>query len=419
MTNAYDCIIIGGGPAGATTATLLAKHGRSALVLERYPFPRHRVGESLMPQTYWTFKRLGMLEKLQAMDFPVKESVQFVTANGKESAPFFFTDRDPNEWSRTWQVRRDVFDKMMIDNAVANGAEVIHGANVREVIMDGERAKGVRAIVDGKVREFAAKVVVDASGQSGLLSRQLGLREPDERLKNASIYAHYRNCEWEEGRNAGATIIMHTRDRNGWFWWIPLNEKDRLVSVGVVAPPSYLCTGRGDDPAMTLDEEIANCPGLQSRLGKAERIGKVYVTADFSYRSRRMAGDGWVLIGDAFGFLDPVYSSGVMLALKSGEYAADTIHKALELGDTSASRLGAFGGRFVAAMQTLRQLVYAFYNEDFSIGKFVRDNPKFGDHIVRILIGDVFNNEVGAVFDVMRQRIDLPGPIELEENAIA
>lgn len=419
MSTNFDCIIIGGGPAGATAATLLAKHGRSVLVLERYAFPRHHVGESLMPQTYWTFKRLGVLDKLRQSDFVTKESVQFVTASGKESAPFYFTDRDPNEWSQTWQVRRDEFDKMMLDNAEANGASVVHGANVREVIMDGERATGVRAMIDGKMKEYGAKVVIDASGQSGLLSRQLGLREPDAKLKNASIYAHYRNCEWEDGRNAGATIIMHTRDRNGWFWWIPLNQKDRLVSVGVVAPPSYLCAGRGDDPALTLDEEIENCPGLKSRLAKAERIGKVYVTADFSYRSRRMAGDGWVLIGDAFGFLDPVYSSGVMLALKSGEYAADAIHKALADGDTSGLRLGAWGHRFVSAMQTIRQLVYAFYNEDFSIGQFVRDNPKYGDHIVRILIGDVFNSEVGAVFDVMGQRIELPGPIELEESIIA
>lgn len=419
MTSNHDCIIIGGGPAGATAATLLAKHGRNVLVLERYEFPRHHVGESLMPQTYWTFKRLGMLEKLRATNFPTKESVQFISPSGKESAPFYFTDRDPNEWSRTWQVRRDEFDKMMLDNAEENGATIKHGANVREIIFDGERATGVRAMIDGKLKDFGAKVVIDASGQSGLLSRQLGLRDPDPGLKKASIYAQYRNCEMEEGRNAGATIIMHTRDKSGWFWWIPLNQKDRLVSIGVVAPPSYLCAGRGDDPALTLDEEIENCPGLKSRLAKAERIGKVYITADFSYRSRRMAGDGWVLIGDAFGFLDPVYSSGVMLALKSGEYAADTIHKALTEGDTSGHRLGAYGPRFAAAMHTIRQLVYAFYKEDFSIGRFVRDNPTYGDHIVRILIGDVFNTEVASVFDVMRQRIDLPGPIELEEDVTA
>lgn len=415
MTDQYDCIVLGGGPAGATAATLVAEPGNKVLVLERSEFPRHHVGESLMPQTYWTFKRLGLLDKLKASSFVTKESVQFITDSGKESAPFYFTDRDPNEWSQTWQVRRDEFDQMMLDNAAEKGAEVQYRAAVREVLFDGERAIGVKATVKGESKTYMGRVIVDATGQSGLLSRQLNLRYADSCLKNAAIYSHYRVKEMEPGRNAGATIIMHTKDRNGWFWWIPLRHEDKMVSVGVVAPPSYLCAGRGDDPAMTLEEEIANCPGLKSRLAGAEQVGKTYITADFSYRSKKIAGDGWVLVGDAFGFLDPVYSSGVMLALKSGEYAADSINEALKDGDFSGSRLGAFGPRLVAGMQTIRQLVYAFYNRDFSIGAFVKENPQFGDHIVRILIGDVFNSEVGAVFDAMRERIALPEAIALEE----
>jgi len=419
MTDSYDCIVLGGGPAGATAAALVAQQGHKVLVLERSEFPRHHVGESLMPQTYWTFKRLGVLDKLKSSSFVTKESVQFVTDTGKESVPFYFTDRDPNEWSQTWQVRRDEFDKMMLDNAADKGAEVVYRASVREVIFEGDQAVGVKATVKGESKTFMGRVIVDATGQSGLLSRQLNLRYADSCLKNASIYSHYRVQEMEQGRNAGATIIMHTKDRNGWFWWIPLRHEDNMVSVGVVAPPAYLCAGRGDDPALTLEEEIANCPGLKSRLAGAEQVGKTYITADFSYRSKKVAGDGWVLIGDAFGFLDPVYSSGVMLALKSGEYAADCITAGLKDGDVSGSRLGAFGPRLVAGMQTIRQLVYAFYNRDFSIGSFVKDHPQYGDHIVRILIGDVFNSEVGEVFDAMRERIALPDDIGLEEGVPA
>lgn len=415
--NEYDCIVIGGGPAGATCATVLADHGRRVLVLERARFPRHHVGESLMPQTYWTFKRLGLLDAMKASPFVRKRSVQFVSAGGKESAPFYFADRDPNEWSVTWQVKRDEFDQLMLQNARRHGAEVIEGARVRKVLFDGGRAVGVCAVLDGRGRDLAARVVVDATGMSALLSRQLGLRHADEKLRNAAIYAHFRGGERDPGRNEGATIILHTAEREGWFWYIPLH--DDVVSVGVVGPPSYLCTGRGDDPAATLDEEVAACQGVCRRLAKAARVGPAYVTADFSYRSRRIAGDGWVLIGDAFGFLDPVYSSGVMLAMRSGEWAADAIHDALAAGDVSGERLGRFGDRFAAGMSQIKQLVYAFYDPAFSVGRFVRDNPQFHDMLVRILIGDVFEESFAPMFDVMGRSIELPEPIRLEEGAPA
>ena len=414
--DSYDCIVIGGGPAGATVAALLAGFGHKTLVLERARFPRPHIGESLMPQTYWTFKRLGILEKIKDLSFVCKESVQFVSASGKESVPFYFADRDPNEWSRTWQVRRGEFDEMMLANATDHGAEVREGVKVREVLFDEAKAIGVRATLDGKDAKILGKVVIDATGQSALLSRQLNVRNADQRLRNASIYAQYRGAEIAEGRDAGATIILHTGDGQGWFWYIPLNEADGLVSVGVVAPPSHLCSGRGDDPAATLDEEIENCEGINQRLAGARRVGKVFVTADFSYQSRRVAGEGWVLIGDAFGFLDPVYSSGIMLALKSGEYAADAIHAGLQTGDLSGRRLGCFGPRLAEGIQNIRRLVYAFYDRDFSLGRFVREYPQHKDDVVRILIGDVFNSDVGRIFGAMGDSVVLPEAIDLEES---
>jgi len=412
----YECIVIGGGPAGATVATLLARHGHKPLLLERETFPRHHIGESLMPQTYWTFERLGMLEKLGVSDYPRKESVQFVTGSGTDSQPYFFTDRDPGAWSTTWQVRRDTFDKMMLDNAREHGVDVREGVAVRHVVMDGTRATGVEVVADGGVHEIAADVVVDASGVSALLSKALGIRVAEPDLKNASIYGYYRGTLRDEGRNSGATIIIHTPDRAAWFWYIPL--PDDIASIGVVATPAYLFTGRGNDPCKTLDEEIAKTPGMVRRLESAERVGDVRVTSDFSYRAQQVAGDGWVLVGDAFGFLDPVYSSGVFLALKSGEYAADAIHEALVAGDTSGERLGTWGPRFTAGMHLMRQLVYAFYDRNFSFGKFARAHPEYQDHIVRLLIGDVFNDEVGKVFDVLAQWVKLPEPNPLERSGL-
>lgn len=410
-----EVIVVGGGPSGATTATLLAKRGRGVLLLERSKFPRHHIGESLMPNTWFVFEKLGVLETMKQSDFVRKESVQFVSATGKDSAPFFFSDRDPNPWSTTWQVSRARFDQMMLDNARACGVEVLERANVREVMFDGARAVGVRGVIEGEERELRAPVIVDATGQSGLISRQLNLRYGDEKLKNAAIYSYWKGALRDEGRNAGATLVIALPGRQGWFWFIPL--EDDLTSIGVVAPPNYLYNGRGDDPGAILDEEIANTPGLARRLVNAERVKQIYTTADFSYRSRRAAGNGWLLVGDAFGFLDPLYSSGVMLALKSGEYAAEAVDAALASGDTSAASLGRFGKKLAEGMHRVRMLVYAYYDPTFSLGGFVRQYPHLKDAVTRVLIGDVFDDDLGELFDTMARHLKLPDSISLEEEA--
>lgn len=416
MADRYDCIVMGGGPAGSTTGTLLAEHGHRTLILESARFPRHHIGESLMPQTYFTFKRLGVLDKLRQTDFPIKESVQFVSASGKDSAPYFFADRDPNEWSITWQVRRDEFDKMLLDNAREHGAEVCEGVHVKQVVFEGSRAVGVDALVDAAVRRIHANVIIDATGQSSLLARQLALWQPDHDLKNAAIYSYYRGAIRDAGRNAGATLVIRTPERGGWFWFIPIS--DDVTSVGIVARPAFLFHRQGHDPLATLEAEIERAPGLTWRLKGAERTEGARVIRDFSYRARRIAGEGWVLVGDAFGFLDPVYSSGVMLALKSGELAADAVHDALLAGDLSGCRLGAFGPRFAAGMHLVRQLVHAYYHPEFSFGAFIRAHPKLRDHVTRLLIGDVFNDEVAEVFHEMQNWIKLPEPVGLEEGEI-
>jgi flavin-dependent dehydrogenase len=414
MKEHYDVIVIGGGPSGSTTATLLAEYGHGVLLLERSTFPRHHIGESLMPQTYWIFKRLGFLEKMKCSDFVVKESVQFVSASGKESAPFFFPDRDPNEWSSTWQVHRDKFDQMMLDNAREHGVNVVERAVVREVIFEDSRAVGVSATIEREPRDIRAKVIVDATGQSGLISRQLNLRYGDEKLKNAAIYSYWKGAARDEGRNAGATLVIALPNQEGWFWFIPL-END-ITSIGVVAPPAYLYNGRGDDPGAILAEEIANTPGLARRLVNAKRVRQIYTTADYSYRSRRTAGDGWVMVGDAFGFLDPLYSSGVLLALKSGELAADSIHDALVAGDLSEARLGRHCKRVAEGMQRIRMLVYAYYDPSFRMGRFVKEYPHLKDAVTRVLIGDVFEDDLSELFGTLGKHIELPESIEIDQG---
>ena len=255
------------------------------------------------------------------------------------------------------------------------------------MLFDGEKAVGVRAkLADGRIEEFSAKVVVDSTGQSALISRKLKISTTEPQLKKASIFTHFEGGIRDEGIDEGATLILHTENKDSWFWYIPL-PYDR-VSVGVVGDLGYLLQDRrGSDGILSrqaiFDEELAKCPALQPRnYWCRANYFPVKVTKDFSYRANRIAGDGWVLVGDAFGFLDPVYSSGLFLALKSGEMAADTINEALEKEDFSAAQLGRFGTDFVAGMEAIRKLVYAFYTKDFSFAKFLKRFPECQQGIV-------------------------------------
>jgi flavin-dependent dehydrogenase len=430
-SDSFDVIVIGGGPAGATVATLLGDAGRRVLVVERGQFPRFHIGESLMPETYWTFQRLGMLPKLKQSDFVKKYSVQFVNANGKESQPFYFDEMNPHECSQTWQVVRSEFDRMMLDNAAEHGATVWQDTNVVDVLFepaaDGSgngngnghgsrlpRATGVVVQRKGESpRRISAKVVVDATGTSALISKKLGIRKPDPKLRKCSIFAHYKGARRDEGKNEGATLVLALANQQGWFWYIPL--PDDVASVGVVGDVDYLINGRGT-PEETLEQEIRNCPGLEGRMTSAERVSPVHVLSDFTYRADRCAGDGWVLVGDAFGFLDPIYSSGVFLALKSGEMAADAINEGLATGDLSAEHLGRWGPELATGMHAIRKLVYAYYTPGFSFGQFMRAHPEYKRNLVELLIGDVFRPEVNAIFGPMGKMIPLPEPVPLRQH---
>jgi flavin-dependent dehydrogenase len=405
--NEYDVIVVGGGPSGSTAATLSAKNGLDVLLLDREQFPRFRVGESLMPATYPTFERLGVLDRLRKSEFPVKASVQFFSPAGRSGAPFYFSEVNPGPDATTWQVDRVEFDKMLLDNAVENGVEVRQCVNVRDVRFEGSRAVGVLAELPDRSRhEIDAKVVVDASGQSGVISRKLGLKEIDPKLRHMSYYTRFRGAVVDEGINAGATLIYWTREGRSWFWFIPL--PDGIVSVGVVGPVDYLQRNGAADPRTIFDDELDNCPALKERLEGAEHVAEVRVIRDFSYLSSRIAGDGWVLAGDAFGFLDPMYSTGVFLALKSGELAADAVADAFANNDFSASRLGRHGESFVAGMEALRKLVYAYYDEAFSFQEFLERFPGFRDDLVNLLVGNVFDRPVDNLFEAMGEMCDLP-----------
>jgi flavin-dependent dehydrogenase len=400
----YDVVVIGGGPAGSTTSTILAQHGLRVGLFERERFPRFHIGESLIPETYWVLKRLNMLPKMQRSHFVKKYSVQFVNASGRLSAPFYFWDNKPHECSQTWQVVRSEFDQMMLNNAREHGVEAYDGVHVLEVLFEGDRAVGVRIQNSEGRREIRAQVVVDASGQAALLQNRFKLRLWDPILNKGAIWTYWEGAYRDTGRDEGATMVLQTASRNGWFWYIPLHND--VVSVGVVAPFDYLFKGRNGHE-QTYQEEVERCPTVKERVSSGRRVTGYFATRDYSYRAREVAGHGWVLVGDAFGFLDPLYSSGVLLALRSGEMAADAIAEGLKHGDVSARQLGRWGPIFNEGIDRMRRLVCEYYN-GFSFGGFVREYPELRGTVTDLLIGDLFTDRVDNVWGPMESMYE-PG----------
>ena len=392
----YDCIIVGGGPAGSSAATIVSQGGFDTLLLEREAMPRYHIGESLMPEAFWCFERLGVLDQMRNSDYVRKVSVQFVSSTGKESQPFFFKQHDPRECSSTWQVERAEFDHMLFKNAAANGASCVDQARVMDVLMDGDRAVGVTIQTsDGTSKEVRAKVVVDATGLQAVIANRMGLRRDEEDLKKIAIWSYFENAEREPGEHGGATIILHTEKKDSWFWFIPL--RNGITSVGVVGDRSYMLEDR-DSPEQTFADELALCPAMQRRLALSTNIEKYRVAREFSYTTTQQSGDGWVLVGDAMGFIDPIYSSGVYFALQSGIMAADVVVTGLRNDDTSATQLASWVDEFKEGTQWIRKLVDVYYCNPFSMGRFLKMYPQYIGNITDLLIGRIFYDGAGAVF---------------------
>jgi flavin-dependent dehydrogenase len=412
MNETFDAVVVGAGPAGCATATALALHQRRVLVLEREKFPRYHIGESLIPFTFHALDRIGMIPRLRASAFPKKYSVQFVSPSGRASQPFYFFNRyDRDTVAQTWQVLRSEFDQMLMDNAREKGVEVREETEVLELLKDGDgRHVGVRARGrDGREYTVHAPVTVDATGREAMAASRNAWRRGDPRLNKVAVWTYYEGALRDPGIDEGGTTVAFIPDK-GWFWYIP--QHNNRVSVGVVAEGKYLTRGGIKDPEAIFHREVKENRWIQDHLAPGRCCGEYWLTAEYTFRSEHCAADGLVLVGDAYGFLDPVFSSGMMLALKSGVLAADAIHGALGTGVVSAASFNGYAKAMHDSIENMRKLVYAFYDANVSFKSVTDRHPGVADDLTDCLSGDL-NKDFSRMFGAFSEFTQLPEPLSL------
>ena len=350
----YDVAIIGGGPAGATPAILLAQKGRRVVVLEREKFPRFRIGESLLPYSMGAFDRLGVRERLKGLAMP-KNGAEVATACGARRVKFYFKDGFRLRHGDAFQMERAVFDQVLLDRAREAGAEVREGTQVESAEFE---ADGVTLHTSsGTVR---ARYVIDGSGRQSVIGNQLGLRRPYAHLQKFSCFAHYEGVQRDEGLDGTLTRLV--RGEGFWFWLIPLDAG--RTSVGLVMDVATF-RARKLSPAAMLGAAIAASPLMASRMENAKLLGQVQSAGDYSFRNARFAGERWMLTGDSAGFIDPIFSTGVFLAIHSGELAADAIHRALARPTTRARAFASYEKEMNGIMDKYLRFVTAWYQPEF------------------------------------------------------
>lgn len=366
METVYDVVIIGGGPSGSAAATILAKAGRKVVVLERERFPRFKIGESLLPFSLEAFERLGIRKKLDER-FIVKHGAEIVTSCGNYNIKFYFRDGLKNPHPTSYQVTRSEFDLLMLEHAQEAGAEVRQETAVKKVQFDGEG--GDVHLENGEV--LRGRYVLDASGRQSVLGTQFGSKQSYANLRKFAVFAHYENVQREPGIDGSLIRIIRTDD--GWFWMIPLTET--RMSIGKVIEQADFKRAKLS-PEAFLDKVIQEQPVVMERMKYAKRDSQVYAAGDYSYRNSRLTGDRWMLIGDAAGFIDPVFSTGVFMGLYSGLLAADAIGIALKTPQRRAHHFHVYEKKLNKVMDIYLRFVSAWYRPEF-IDVFVRPEERF------------------------------------------
>ncbi len=383
MTESYDVAIIGGGPAGSTAAALLAMKGRRVVVFEKEKFPRFHIGESLLPHSLRAFDRLGVRETMNARYMP-KFGGEIATACGARALSFLFEKGFRSKVQSAYQVERADFDKMLLDHAAKAGATVCEETSVEQLDFDVDGvALDVRDAVE--TRKVRARYLLDCSGRNAVVGQKFDLKARYAHLQKFSVFAHYENVQRDEGREGTLTRLVRARDH--WFWLIPLDET--RTSIGVVMDSADFKAMR-KTPEETLAWAIEDSALMRERMRAAVIVSPVRSAGDYSYRNTRLTGDRWMLAGDAAGFIDPIFSTGVFIAIHSGEQCADILETVLANPAKQPGLFARYERKMNRLMDMYLRFVTAWYRDEF-IDVFMNptDKLQLAPAVNAVLAGNV------------------------------
>jgi FADH2-dependent halogenase len=377
----YDALIIGGGPGGSTAATFLARAGRRALVLEKERFPRFHIGESLLPYNQAIFREMGVLPELQAAGFPRKFGAQFHLGNGSKSLKLTFRNGIFTREPEAMQVERSVFDTILLNHARRSGAEVREGWTVTKFATSRDSVSVDARGDDGRTETFTGAFLVDASGRGNFTGNQEGIRVLYPNLKKLAIFGHFEGVMVDDGERATDIVIVRLKDK--WFWLIPISATK--VSVGCVMDQEAFVQSK-KPPTDVFNDCVAGSPVVRDRMKNARLAGTMHTTSDFSYHNKRLVGHRLLRVGDAAGFMDPIFSAGVFLAMHSGKLAATTVLKCLQTGSAGGRPLRAYEKQVDRAMNYYWDLVDGYYTTPF-LEVFMEPREKY--HIASAVLAQL------------------------------